>query len=258
MLALVLLSTVLVSCQAGGYIKEEILTGIDKWNTAAACWGKENVIQWELALIKATEQCIKFGSVGGLLRGRRQATEGLLEFDKEVETEKFLNNLADFKEGLGSKIGNLTCVLTKLEMLDSAFQVNLQTYTSGFWEKMDLSKTLAGEDPAWKQRMTQGYTDCFQLAQTWPQETLDRNPLTKVWGRHAIFFKCTKKVERHMCAAAQMGAWLEVMYGKDDGSIDWTQYGFPSDKYDQAILSVNVLLDSQSSEEKFIDEFFYA
>merc|ERR1712013_729745 len=50
------------------------------------------------------------------------------------------------------------------KMLDSSLQVNLAMYTGGFWEKMDLSKTLAGSDPVWRQMMTSGYTDCYSIA----------------------------------------------------------------------------------------------
>ena len=33
------------------------------------------------------------------------------------------------------------------------------------------------------------------------------------------------------CSAALQHSMLEDMYGKDDGSIDWTQYGLPADKW---------------------------
>jgi hypothetical protein len=87
-------------------------------------------------------------------------------------------------------IGNLTCVMTKLDMLDSALQVNLKLWTTDVWQQLDLKKTLAGEDPEWRQKMIGGYTDCYQVASNWPQQSLDRNPITKVFGRHMIFFKC--------------------------------------------------------------------
>merc|ERR1711990_1225697 len=56
-------------------------------------------------------------------------------------------------------IGNLTCVLTKMDMLDSSLQVNLKAYTTDIWQQMNLKKTLAGEDPEWRQKMISGYTD---------------------------------------------------------------------------------------------------
>merc|ERR1712013_576511 len=120
-------------------------------------------------------------------------------------------------------MGNLSCVMTKMEMLDSSLQVNLAMYTGGFWEKMDLSKTLAGSDPVWRQMMTSGYTDCYSIAQTLPEEALEKNPVTKVFGRHMIFFKCAAKVEKKCCYQAQMHDWIKTMYG-DDPSFNWAQY----------------------------------
>jgi len=181
--------------------------------------------------------------------------KGLLEFDFEEETQKFIEDYADFKDDLGSKLGNLTCVLTKMDILDSALQVNLELYTSGIWEKMDLSKTLAGEDPLWRRKMTDGFNDCYEIAQNWPQETLEKNPLSKVFGRHMIFFKCVKKIEKKMCAKAQMSDWMETFYGKSE-DINWVQLGLPQDKYDRAALTIKVLTDQATSEEKFIDDFF--
>ena len=123
-------------------------------------------------------------------RSKRQAEEGLLEIDEAAELEQFLEDYDEFKTDIGSMIGNLTCVLTKLDMLDSSLQVNLKAYTTDIWQQMNLRKTLAGEDPEWRQKLIGGYTDCYQIASNWPQQSLDRNPITKVFGRHMIFFKC--------------------------------------------------------------------
>jgi len=195
------------------------------------------------------------GEQGNMEEKGMKRIKGLLEFDFEEETQNFIEDYADFKEDLGSKLGNLTCVLTKLDILDSALQVNLQLYTSDMWEKMDLSKTLAGEDPLWRRKMTDGFNDCYEIAQKWPQETLERNPLSKVFGRHMIFFKCVKKVEKKMCTAAQVSDWMDTFYGQSE-DVNWVQLGLPQDKYDRAILTIKVLTEEATSEEKFIDDFF--
>merc|ERR1712203_1211207 len=118
-----------------------------------------------------------------------------IEIDEAAELDKFLEDYDGFKTDIGSMIGNLTCVLTKMDMLDSSLQVNLKAYTTDIWQQMNLKKTLAGEDPEWRQKMISGYTDCYQVASNWPQQSLDRNPITKVFGRHMIFFKCAMKRE---------------------------------------------------------------
>jgi len=191
-------------------------------------------------------------------RQRRQAEEGsggLLETDEE-DFQEFLEDFEDYKEDMGHKMGNLTCVMTKMEMLDSSLQVNLAEYTGGFWDKIDLSKTLAGSDPVWRQMMTSGYTDCYSIAQTFPKEALEKNPVTKVFGRHMIFFKCAAKVEKKCCYQAQMYDWIKTMYG-DDPSFNWAQYGFPTNKYDRATMAIKVLTETASDEEEFVGNFFY-
>merc|ERR1711872_93050 len=136
-------------------------------------------------------------------------------------------------------IGNLTCVMTKLDMLDSALQVNLKLWTTDVW----------------RQKMIGGYTDCYQVASNWPQQSLDRNPITKVFGRHMIFFKCAMKQEKKMCGMAQMYSWLKTLYGDSD-DFNWSQFGLPQDKYDRAALTIMVQTQAASKEERFINDFF--
>jgi len=190
-----------------------------------------------------------------LFRSRRASEEGLLEVDEEQELEKFLEDYDQFKEDIGSMIGNLTCVLTKMNMLDSSLQVNLKLWTTDIWQQLDLKKTLAGEDPEWRQKMINGYNDCYQIASNWPQQSLDRNPITKVFGRHMIFFKCAMKQEKKMCGMAQMYSWLTTLYGNSD-DFNWSQFGLPTDKYDRAALTVMVQTEASSKEDKFINDFF--
>merc|ERR1712037_221818 len=109
---------------------------------------------------------------GDFLNGRskRQAEEGILEIDEAAELEKFLEDYDEFKTDIGSMIGNLTCVLTKMDMLDSSLQVNLKLWTTDIWQQLNLKKTLAGEDPEWRQKLIGGYTDCYQLASAEPRQ----------------------------------------------------------------------------------------
>merc|ERR1712244_18649 len=94
--------------------------------------------------------------------------------------------------------------------------------------------------------------DCREL----PPAVPDRNPLYKVFGRHMVFFNCVKKVDEKACAAAQMNKYLEVMYGEDEGETDWTKFGLPKNKYEQAALVTLVMYESASPEENFIGDFF--
>jgi len=303
MLRVFLLSLACAALAQSMDTKQKIKQTLDKWNGDVACWGKENALNFHLALMQASEQCANFGHgrpsslvkpaspwqtvpqpvnspfqtlPAGVNRGnlaqyqnwntiwanylgngrqRRETKDGLLETDEE-DFQEFLDDFEQYKEDLGSKMGNLTCVMSKLNMLDSALQVNIQEYTSGIWDKIDLSKTLAGSDPLWRQMMVSGYTDCFSIAQTWPQESLNRNPLSKVFGRHMIFFKCAMKVEKKCCYEAEMYDWIKTLYGEDP-TFNWSQFGLPNNKYELAALTVKVMTEAASDEEKFVGDFFY-
>jgi len=188
-------------------------------------------------------------------RSKRAATDGLLETDEE-DFQEFLEDFADYKEDWATKMSNLTCVLSQMNMLDSSLQVNIKAYNQDFWNQIDLSKTLAGSDPVWRNMMITGYNDCYSIAKAWPQETLDKNPITKVFGRHMIFFKCAKKVEKKCCMEAQANDWLTTIYGQDL-SFNYAQHGLPSNKYERAAVAVKVLHEAASDEEEFVGDFFY-
>jgi hypothetical protein len=187
-------------------------------------------------------------------RRKRQA-DGLIEVTEEDFAE-FLGDFSDFKDDVASKMSNLTCVLSKMNMLDSNYQVNLKAYTEDFWKDADLSQSLAGEDPVWRQMMIDGYTDCYDIAKSFPQSALNKNPIMKVFGRHMVFFKCTKKVEAHCCGMACANHMLETMYGNTD-NFDWSQYGLPNNKYERAAMSMKVMYGTASPEEEFVHNFLY-
>merc|ERR1711993_235378 len=187
-------------------------------------------------------------------RRKRQA-DGLIEVTEEDFAE-FLADFSDFKDDVASKMSNLTCVLSKMKMLDSNYQVNLKTYTEDFWKDVDLSQTLAGEDPVWRQMMIDGYSDCYDIAKSFPQSALDKNPIMKVFGRHMVFFKCTKKVESHCCGMACANHMLETLYGNTD-NYDWSQHGLPNNKYKRAAMSMKVMYSTANPEEEFVHNFVY-
>merc|ERR1719308_308141 len=272
-------------------MEKKIWRDINSFNNQLICWGQKNVMKYTAALHQAMEECTDFGKPRNpftkpanpfaqiqqgfqtlpanagdrwqkifkklINRSKRQAEEGGLLNATEEDEEEFRMNLAHWKLDLASSIGNMTCVLSKLNMLDENLQVNMDLYTTDMWEETDLSETLAGEDPEWRNSMVSGYRDCYDITQNWPQENLDRNPFTKVFGRHYVFFQCAKSVEEKGCAAAEMYRWLEAAYGKDDGSFDWTKFNMPKNKYERAALVTLVMYEQATPQENMIGDFFY-
>jgi len=167
--------------------------------------------------------------------------------------KEFLAGLSQHKESTATKLGNLTCVLAELGKLDSRMQINMDYFTNNMWTNIDLSASKAGQDPVWREKVNQGFGDCYNLATSWPQAVLDRHPVTKVMGRHHVFFTCAKKVLRKQCIKALEFDWMEQM-GATDTEVKGSP--LPLDKYDRAALSVLMMQEKASDEERFVTDFF--
>jgi len=283
-----------LAVEAGEEDMKQIMNEINYWNLRSHCWGEENVLAYDIAVLEATDKCMQLapaydlvellkplnnpfttlpGTVNNpfqkltsfqnlnqltsLWRSKRQASSGLLNADQNDFIE-FLEDFGEFKEGIATKMGNLTCVLTEMKLLTPDLKINIEEYTKPVAEiegfKPEIS--VAGQDPAFAKKLSEGFMDCYRISENWPQAPLNRNPLSKIFGRHMIFFKCADKTERKMCAKAQMLQWLETIYGKDP-EYDPKEHGLPEDKYDAAAVSIMVLNNAATPEEQFVGDFFW-
>merc|ERR1712186_25714 len=289
MLRFLTLAAALALAAGMGMDEKKIMKDMMVFNSMTACWGKGNMYLYKLALLEATEQCTQqdhhnllkpanpilsllnqdaetlpfqlsnnqarnnnpflsssnsnnpfkssssqlnlnaWNNLWGNSRSKRQA-EGLLQ----PTEEDFREFLEDFEE----------------------FKGNMAQYTTDVWNKIDLSQTMAGEDPEWGNMLTTHYKDCYDIARSFPQSALNRNPLTKVFGRHMVFFKCAKKVEHKCCAMACANDMLETLYGTND-NYDWTQHNMPQNKYERAALTLKIMYGTASDEEMAINDFFF-
>merc|ERR1712215_323960 len=131
--------------------------------------------------------------------------------------------------------------MAELGKVDSKMAINMDYFMNKLWTNIDLSKSMAGEDPIWKGKVTQGFTDCYNLATSWPKAILDRHP--------------AKKVMRKYCIKALEHDWLQAN-GDNSDSLDWDATNLPLDKYDRASLKVLMMQESATKEERFVTDFF--
>jgi len=187
---------------------------------------------------------------------RRRAAAGIdggLLKPTEEDKREFMEDYQDFLATMKTKIGNLTCVMTQMKMIDGAGNINLRQYTEDAWTL--IGQNGAAKDPAFVKKMKEGFTDCYAISQAWPQQNLDRHPLFKKYGRHMVFFTCAMKLETKMCAKYQVKEWLELLYGPIDPTM-FPEVG-SGDKYDAAALGMKVLIHAQTEEEQCVDDFFW-
>jgi len=215
-------------------------------------------------------------NVGSLWRNKRDTFDfdsinrfsdgnGILNPDEDDILE-FLDQFADFKSNVASRMGNLTCVLKEMKMMTPDNKINIDAYTSDLGGEssfgMDFNiKGSAVSDPEWRRKFSEGSRDCYKLAQNWPQSSLNKNPITRLFGRHMIFFRCADRTERKLCSEAQLFHGLEKLYGSldsDELAERLDKLGLPEDKYDAAAITVAVMHHAASEEEKFVDRFMWA
>merc|ERR1711902_76564 len=105
----------------------------------------------------------------------KRDTEGLLSPDEDDFME-FLEDFDDFKGGMATRIGNLTCVMTEMKMLTPELKVNIEEYTKDMEEEeeIDLNETPIIADPEWRKRLTTGYQDCYDIAESIPSQALSK------------------------------------------------------------------------------------
>ena len=48
----------------------------------------------------------------------------------------------------------------------------------------------AAKDPEWRAKISAEYNDCHEMAQSWPATSLNRSPMSRMFGRQMLFFKC--------------------------------------------------------------------
>jgi len=262
--------------------KWKMMQKINKYNLMARCFGDDLMTEMAVNIHKSCEECgmmqpasplpgqvnddtldalrnlLTNPAVSALLaqqqrRGKRQAG-GLIDITQE-DKEDFLEDVEEFKEGWESKTGNLSCVLKKMDMLNANGDINMDHFSYRNLANK-LKYTPAGADSLFLKKMADGFSDCYDISRSWPQMSLDRNPITKEHGRHMIFFECAKKTKVMMCTKFQMAQWMELFYGKFEESKA-AMYGLPDNKYDAAAMKVKVMYSSASDEMKFVDDFFW-
>lgn len=206
-----------------------------------------------------------FSDLQSLWRTKRDASEGLIDVDED-DFYEFLQQVNDHKHHKRNSMGNLTCVLQKSGQLTEDMEINMDFYATalraeepetGFtWD----AEGSAAKDPAWREKIATAYEDCHELAESWPATSLNRRPITRMFGRQMIFYKCADRTERRVCTEAQLLENLETFYGSEtdeETAERIAAIGLPEDKYDAAAISVAVIQNAQSQEEKFVERFLW-
>jgi len=307
-LSFLLALVAMVSADPG--MKAKIMKMINKHNFDCRCWGKDNVMKYHEAKMSSLKSCmgeepsktsipmprplfqqplfqplIQPLSMGSLnhqysvlpLHHTYHHSIGKRSAMKDDMAE-FINDWYDFRGNMEDKIGNLTCVFKKMEIISDTGDININLYQGQLWDSLNLETTLAGSDPAWRNMLTTKYTDCYNKANSLSVETLTRHPLIKdvQLARNMQFWKCALQAETECCAAAMLDSWVTDMKGENMESmkdmdntdnmenmenmekmekmedISWAEYGLPENRYERAAVGAMVMIESLNPVEELV------
>jgi len=160
---------------------------------------------------------------------------------------------------LTTSLGNLSCVLTQLEMLDSAGNINRHHFSL---DNLDLRlvETPAGSDPIFRRKLHDEFAKCYDIASAWPSETVShRSPSAQkpISNMQVVFFQCVLKAETRMCSKFQLVKWLQAAGRLANLSSEMVDLGSSADKYDAAVQMLNTLRRAGSDEESLVENFFW-
>jgi len=276
MLAKIILFVSLAVCGVNSMkdVDSDIMTKIKNYQLCASCWGEEYAMAYKRSVMEASEKC-----GGASMPAAPRVAAPLMAypstvFRMPVAAHSHYNNyyspyttlgrkkrmaesvgLAEAMEFMGNMetmVGNFTCVMKELGLLNANGDVNTDVFASSALSQkaFPASGTKAGADPVFINKLTSEMKQCSDISRSWPQEALNKNPFMQQHGRMALYFMCIKKAERQCCAKYVMADMLEK-FGVN------VNLPMAADKYDAAAMAVKIMKSKSTKEMQHIDDYIW-
>jgi len=140
---------------------------------------------------------------GNLMDNNDMSDVGELELG-----DKLIEKLRGMKEKYEAKVGNETCVMQEMGILDDDHEIDLQGMLAHM-EQINLNPWL-------KERLVQDKTLCYDYAQAIPMNVLEAFPCDPKLTRAKKFEKCTCKMTMKSCMMYDTRQKVEEHFGKVD------------------------------------------
>merc|ERR1712062_515377 len=158
---------------------KEMKEYLDTWNWDSECWGEANVEKWMKMEESLSQECLS-----------TPLNEGL--------------RMAPLKM---PKMGSpMRYQLANRHVIDDQYNIQMDFLKTGIWQMKDLTAAEHLSDPVWREKMSQSWTDCAEIAQAMPESALDNCPIARMFGplgRSMKFLMCKKFHTEKNCAMAQ-------------------------------------------------------
>ena len=206
------------------------------WNWETECWGESNVANWKKLEEKLIDQCLQ-SPVNEALRMKAAQAVPAVQFQfqqpiqqavpivqrntypsyyvqpsypvfggmnslyahgrKKRSSDAELISASELKEMWTMKVSNLTCFMKGAGVIDDNYNIKKDFLRNGVWEMKDLRATEHLSDSVWRNKISQYWVDCADMAESIPDQVLDNCPMSRMFGpmaRCMKFMMCKKVV----------------------------------------------------------------
>merc|ERR1719180_272957 len=156
-----------------------------------------------------------FKNMFNSMRFKRAAGDNLDLGDRLVE------KLAEQRHQMEAKIGNMTCVMRELNVLDASNNIDIQAM------KRDTQKYTM-PSPWFGQKYEQMLDSCYEMATNLPAEIADNSVVSGSFGTFKLgefkmFEKCSMKEEMKLCMNQDIKNKVESNFGPMEELLKQTQ-----------------------------------
>merc|ERR1711976_691172 len=120
--------------------------------------------------------------------------------------DRLSGKLMEQKEETMEKMGNWTCVLRELKMVDKNMELDLQSM-------LDNIKDMNIRDPWLLEQTIEDCRTCYAYAQGLPRRLFDQMTLPEQWVKVKMFKKCSKMAKYQTCMDNDIKKKLEENFG---------------------------------------------
>jgi len=250
---------------------KEMKEYLDCWNWDSECWGESNVEKFMKMEESLTQQCLDTPVNEGLKMAPLQmpvmasyqvATHQfapLRAVQMPYNAHPFFNNMFQYgrrkrsadnidaqelKDLWTAKVSNLTCFMKGMGVIDDQYNIQMDFLKTGVWQMKDLTAAEHLSDGVWREKMSQSWCDCAEMAQAIPQSALDNCPISRMFGpmgRCMKFLMCKKMHTEKNCAMAQAEKLQRKYHPNCLGASGASVLGV-RDKYEEALACSMTLM----------------
>jgi len=120
--------------------------------------------------------------------------------------DRLSGKLMEQKEETMEKMGNWTCVLQNLKMVDKNMELDLEAM-------LDNIKEMNIRDPWLLEQTIEDCRTCYAYAQNLPRRLFDQMTLPEQWVKVKMFKKCSKMAKYQTCMDNDIKKKLEENFG---------------------------------------------